>query len=72
MFDDLGLFHCFLLFFGRREVPEAIDEFNDLPELYLRVFYCTSLEPFFFSFSFFFLFFKFVFAFYGVLCENCN
>ena len=33
MFDDLGLFPCFLLFFGRREVPEAIDEFNDLQYL---------------------------------------
>ena len=30
------------------------------PELYLRVFHCTSFEP------------LFVFAFYGVLCRNCN
>ena len=71
MYDDLVLFQRFLLllFFGRREVTEAIDEFIDLqlpridkgkfvcscwwPELYLRVFYCTSLEPFFiFIYSF--------------------
>ena len=54
-------FFCFC-FFGRREVTKAIEEFIDLqlpridkgkfvcscwwPELYLRVFYCTSLEPF--------------------------
>ena len=50
------------MFFGRREVLEAIDEFNDLQYLASTkgsssalvggrsctcVFYCTSLEPFF-------------------------
>ena len=34
MYDDLGLFQRFcFLFFGRREVLEAIDEFNDLQYL---------------------------------------
>ena len=57
MFDDLGLFQRFC-FFGRREVLEAIDEFNDLQYLASTkgsssalagdrsctcVFYCTSL-----------------------------
>ena len=61
MYDDLGLFQRFC-FFGRREVLEAIDEFNDLRYLASTkwsssalvggrrctcVFYCTSLEPFF-------------------------
>ena len=33
MYDDLGLFRVFFFFFGRREVLEAIDEFNDLQYL---------------------------------------
>ena len=36
MYDDLVLFQrfvCFFLSFGRREVLEAIDEFNDLQYL---------------------------------------
>ena len=32
MYDDLGLFQRFC-FFGRREVLETIDEFNDLQYL---------------------------------------
>ena len=66
MYDDLGLFErfCFFvfLFFGRREILETINEFNDLQYLASTkgsssalvggrsctcVFYCTSLEPFF-------------------------
>ena len=61
VYDDLGLFQRFC-FFGRHEVLEAIDEFNDLQYLALTkgsssalvggrsctcVFHCTSLEPFF-------------------------
>ena len=68
MYDDLGLFQCFG-FFGRREVLEAIDEFNDLqylastmpggwPELYLPVLlYFFRVVFFIFYFSFFFLHF---------------
>ena len=76
-YDDLGLFQRFGVFFGRREVLEAVDEFNDLQYIASTkgsssalvggrscTCVCTSLEPFL---SLFCLFLHFM-----VYSGNCN
>ena len=79
MYDDLGLFQRFW-FFGRREVLEAIDEFNDLhavPRIDKGDFVCSCwwlelyLRVSLYCFRALFVC-LFVIAFYGVLCGNCN
>ena len=81
MYDDLVLFQCCcvlfcFVFFGRREVLEAIDEFIDSHRqrgvrLLLLVAGAVLACVLLYFFRAFFSFLVF-FAFYGVLCGNCK